>query len=98
MKLQMENYQPGKVNKNISFLLTAPGITPVYKNNPGFRIVSIDTKRKVVADYNQYYMDLVLTTRKYSHIYCRILIYRVKSSVRNSLDKLKRIRQFIFTA
>lgn len=45
-----------------SFALIAPSISPVYHNNPAFRIVSIDKLRLSLMDYTQYYMDLVMAT------------------------------------
>eukprot|EP00794_Sanderia_malayensis_P008096 gene8096-8964_t len=56
-------------SKDLSFILTAPGITPIFNNNPGFRVVSLDTKRQVLTDYEQHYMDLVLTTREYFQVF-----------------------------
>ena len=50
---------------DVAFLLTAPGITPVYRNNPGFRIVSFDKNKRLLSDYEQYYMDIVLSTREF---------------------------------
>ena len=52
-------------NNHSSYLLLAPSITPLLKNNPAIRIVKVDTNRKLVADYDQYYLDLVLATRTY---------------------------------
>jgi len=48
---------------DVAFLLTAPGITPLYKNNPGFRIVSFNKNKRLLSDYEQYYMDIVLSTQ-----------------------------------
>lgn len=45
-----------------SFVLLAPAISPVYHNNPAFRVVSLDTDQLVLLDYTQYYMDLVMAT------------------------------------
>ena len=66
MRLQLLNDKVDDVmDSESSFLLTAPGITPVMFNNPGFRIFSFDTNKRMLADYHQYYMDLILTTRKF---------------------------------
>ena len=48
-----------------SFVLLAPAISPVYHNNPAFRLVSLDTDQQSLADYTQYYMDLVMATREF---------------------------------
>ena len=45
-----------------SFVLLAPAISPVYHNNPAFRVVSLETDQLVLLDYTQYYMDLVMAT------------------------------------
>ena len=49
-----------------SFVLLAPAISPVYHNNPAFRMVSLDTEQLSLVDYTQYYMDLVMATGKIS--------------------------------
>lgn len=51
-----------------SFVLLAPAISPVYHNNPAFRLVSLDTDQLSLADYTQYYMDLVMATREFDLI------------------------------
>ena len=61
----MLNDKAGSVDTHSSFVFTAPGITPIYNNNPGFRIVTFNTIKRLLTDYHQYYMDLVLTTRKF---------------------------------
>ena len=48
-----------------SFVLLAPAISPVYHNNPAFKLVSLDTDQLSLADYTQYYMDLVMATREF---------------------------------
>lgn len=45
-----------------SFILLAPSVSPVYDNNPSFRVVSINPQEQALVDYEQYYMDLVLAT------------------------------------
>ena len=48
-----------------SFVLLSPAISPVYHNNPAFRLVSLDTDQLSLVDYTQYYMDLVMATREF---------------------------------
>ena len=45
-----------------SFVLLAPAISPVYQNNPAFRVMSLDTDNLALLDYSQFYMDLVMAT------------------------------------
>lgn len=45
-----------------SFVLLAPAISPVYHNNPAFKLMSLDTEQLSLVDYSQYYMDLVMAT------------------------------------
>ena len=45
-----------------SFVLLAPSISPVYQNNPAFRVMSLDTEHLSLLDYSQYFMDLVMAT------------------------------------
>ena len=47
-----------------SFMLVAPSLSPVYHNNPAFRILSLDTEKLLITDYTQYYMDIVMATGK----------------------------------
>ena len=46
-----------------SFVLLAPAISPVYQNNPAFRVMSLDTEQLSLLDYSQYYIDLIMATR-----------------------------------
>lgn len=48
-----------------SFVLLAPAISPIYHNNPAFRLVSLDTDQLSLTDYTQYYMDLVMATGEF---------------------------------
>ena len=43
------------------FLLMAPSITPVYANNPAFRLVSFNKETLELSDYTQYNMDIILS-------------------------------------
>ena len=45
-----------------SFVLLASAISPVYQNNPAFRVMSLDTDNLALLDYSQFYMDLVMAT------------------------------------
>ena len=47
-----------------SFLLIAPSISPIFSNNPAFRVMSLDTDQEALVDYDQYYLDLVIATGK----------------------------------
>lgn len=62
-RLQM--FEPETSITAKSFVLLAPAISPVYHNNPAFRLVSLDTDQLSLADYTQYYMDLVMATREF---------------------------------
>ena len=62
--MQLLNDNLDSKEGNASFALIGPGITPVYMNNPAFRVVQLDPKRQLLADYEQYYMDLILSTGK----------------------------------
>lgn len=45
-----------------SFMLLAPSISPIYSNNPSFRLMTLHKKEWKLLDYIQYYLDLDLTT------------------------------------
>ena len=45
-----------------SFALIAPSLTPDYKSNPAFRVITLDKQALSVTDYDQFYIDLVLAT------------------------------------
>lgn len=47
---------------NKSFAILSPSVSPVYSNNPSFRLVYIDEQERALLDYDQYYMDLVMAT------------------------------------
>ncbi len=58
-RLQTSNNQQDNTK---SFVLLAPAISPVYNNNPAFRLMSLDIEQLSLVDYSQYYMDLVMAT------------------------------------
>ena len=41
-----------------SFALLAPSLSPDYKSNPAFRMMSLNKEALSLVDYSQYYMDL----------------------------------------
>ena len=45
-----------------SFILIAPSISPIFHNNPAFRVLSLNTDKQALVDYDQYYLDLVIAT------------------------------------
>ncbi|KAK3709033.1 hypothetical protein QZH41_014912, partial [Actinostola sp. cb2023] len=51
---------PSPVNK--SFVLLIPSVSPIYSNNPSFRVGYIDAEKQALLDYDQFYMDLVMAT------------------------------------
>ena len=75
--MRFQRLNEDKFDGYSSFLLTAPGITPLYRNNPGFRLVSFDKEKQLLTNYDQYYMDLVLSTREYH--FCAILLLLLDS-------------------
>ncbi|XP_057296726.1 acid sphingomyelinase-like phosphodiesterase 3b isoform X2 [Hydractinia symbiolongicarpus] len=44
-----------------SFMLTMPGLTPVYSENPSFRLIEYDSKKQRLMNFKQFYMDLSLS-------------------------------------
>ena len=55
------NIKGKSISGKKSYLLIAPSITPVYANNPAFRLVSFNKNSLDLKDYTQYYMDLTLS-------------------------------------
>ena len=47
-----------------SFVLQTPSVSPVYSNNPAFKVFSLRTDLQALVDYDQYYLDLVVATGK----------------------------------
>ncbi|XP_065829953.1 sphingomyelinase phosphodiesterase D-like [Oscarella lobularis] len=43
-----------------SAMLFAPAISPVYNNNPAFRLMFLDDTSQTIADYRQWYLDLAI--------------------------------------
>lgn len=47
-----------------SFVLMTASISPVYSNNPAFKVYTLRTDKQALVDYDQYYLDLVIATGK----------------------------------
>ena len=45
-----------------SFALQTASVSPVYANNPAFKVFKLNTMKKAVLDYDQFYLDLVVAT------------------------------------
>ncbi|XP_015775401.1 PREDICTED: acid sphingomyelinase-like phosphodiesterase 3a [Acropora digitifera] len=45
-----------------SFALQTASVSPVYSNNPAFKVFKLNTMKKAVLDYDQFYLDLVVAT------------------------------------
>lgn len=54
-----------------SFVVMTASISPIYSNNPAFKVYTLRTDKQALADYDQYYLDLVIATgTKNSPRYC----------------------------
>lgn len=47
-----------------SFVIMTASISPVYNNNPAFKVYTLSTDKQALVDYDQYYLDLVIATGK----------------------------------
>jgi len=47
-----------------SFVIMTASISPVYSNNPAFKVFTLRTDNQALVDYDQYYLDLVIVTGK----------------------------------
>ena len=47
-----------------SFVIMTASISPVYSNNPAFKVYTLSTDKQALVDYDQYYLDLVIATGK----------------------------------
>ena len=45
-----------------SFAVMTASISPVYGNNPAFKVYTLRTDKQALFDYDQYYLDLVIAT------------------------------------
>lgn len=45
-----------------SFVIMTASISPVYSNNPAFKVFTLRTDNQALVDYDQYYLDLVIVT------------------------------------
>ena len=70
------------------FLLMAPSITPVYANNPAFRLVSFNKETLELSDYTQYNMDIILSNGIIIFLF-NLLIKHSKLSQQHSQHFLK---------
>ncbi|CAB4020803.1 Hypothetical predicted protein [Paramuricea clavata] len=48
--------------KKSSYILLTPSLSPVYNNNPNFRVVHLDPDLQAIKDYEQWYMNVVMAT------------------------------------
>lgn len=69
LQMSMTETEDTQQGAKKAFVLLAPAISPVYHNNPAFRVVSLDTDQLALLDYTQYYMDLVMATEFASPIW-----------------------------
>ena len=67
--------------ENSSFVLLIPSVSPVYRNNPSFRVVHVDPDLQALTDYEQYYMNLVMATGKCYNFVHFIFVEPLGSSV-----------------
>lgn len=74
-----------------SFALLAPAISPVYQNNPAFRVMSLDMEQLSLLDYSQYYMDLVMATEFSNPVWQLDYIFSEKYSSSNKFLNADRI-------
>ena len=59
--IHKDDFHVQRTSEGKAYALLAPSVSPVYRNNPAFRIVSCD-KQGSILDYDQQYMDLVMAT------------------------------------
>lgn len=59
------NSEEPSVQQASAILLTA-SLTPVYNNNPMFRLVYVNDETNTFADYKQWYLDLAVADGKQS--------------------------------
>ena len=57
-RLQLLDSNRDSLNMKKSFALLAPSLSPDYKSNPAFRMMSLDKEALSIVDYIQFYMDL----------------------------------------
>lgn len=50
----------GEIGRSSAFLLVTPGISPIFGNNPGLRVLSYDRKAFSLLDYTTYRLDLAV--------------------------------------
>ena len=57
-RLQLLDSNRDSSDMKRSFALLAPSLSPDFKSNPAFRMMSLDKEALCLVDYSQYYMDL----------------------------------------
>ena len=45
-------------------LLFSSAISPVYNNNPNYRLMFLDNEKQIFTDFIQWYLDLAIVNRK----------------------------------
>ncbi|XP_068676058.1 sphingomyelinase phosphodiesterase D-like isoform X2 [Montipora foliosa] len=76
-----------------SFVLLAPAISPVYHNNPAFRLFSLDTEILALTDFTQYFMDLVMATEFSSPVWQLDYTFSKKYPSNNTFIDAERINK-----
>ena len=81
LKLLYQNQDFPAVQGEImkSYMLLTPSITPIYENNPAFRFVTFNMEKKNIADYDQFYFDLVLSNGEFLELVMKVIIWREKN-------------------
>lgn len=55
-----------------SFVIMSASISPVYSNNPAFKVYTLRTDKRALVDYDQYYLDLVIATGKKNSLHMQV--------------------------
>ena len=60
-RLQILNTEDEKTSTK-SFVLQTASVSPIYSNNPAFKVFTMRTDIQALVDYDQHYLDLEVAT------------------------------------
>lgn len=76
---QSSNSTESPINK--SFAILVPSLSPIYANNPSFRLGYIDVEKQALLDYDQFYLDLVMATGDHVILMFSVFVFNTKVMV-----------------
>ena len=78
---QTSNSAESQSPTNKSFAILVPSVSPIYANNPSYRVGYIDVEKQALLDYDQFYLNLVMATGDHVILMFSAFVYISLTSV-----------------